>query len=680
MCPMNCHPTYCGMKVSKDDQNQITITSNPDHPESKGFLCQRGRNVHEINDHPSRLLVPQRRNNRSSEWIHTTWETVFGLLADKFKQPERIAVWMGHGAVVSDLNRPLLFHFAHTLGIRVWNPAVVCWAAGAYGLAATGIVETNTKEDVAANSDFILLWGWNPVSQPTTAPFIVEAKKRGAKVIAIDCRLSEAKQIADQMIMINPDSDAALALAMCHVMIRDGYINREFIEKNTIGFEEFTASVQSFTPEWASTITGVSANDIAELARQYALSPASVILMGASSMFKGQNGWYASRAIACLPALTGQVGKPGTGFGPRHRGFVKALDYAAITPHIPPKNEVSSHMEEIIKTLESGEIDTLFLFGTNLLSSFADAKRVEAALVNVHCIIAHDIVINQTMKKVADIVLPGTTWIEELGIKSTDTYVYLMDQIREPTGEARSISFILSDLASRLDQPDAAPFQTQEEAINMLLKGLGSDITVTTLRENGGQWSRKAEPVGHSNLVFHTPSKKIEFVSDLLTTLGLPSLPIPQFDSNDTMKEKEPYPLILRTGRSGTAFHSFYDEGRMLSKVHQREPIAVVWVNTHDANARGIDDGVDVEIYNQKSVFPAKAYVSEAVVKGVLWMRDGWFGINHLTEEKSPIPPHASEGLLPIQMPGGRKQIPGGQSSYIAMVNVRPISGVKSVK
>ncbi len=202
-----------------------------------------------------------------------------------------------------------------------------------------------------------------------------------------------------------------------------------------------------------------------------------MILMGGSSLFKGQSGWLISRAIACLPALTGHVGKPGTGFGPRHRGFVQARNYAGFPGAPPVAQHVSSHMEEMVRVLESGDIDTLFLFGTNFLSSFADAARVEAALSHVECVVAHDLVLNQTMQRVADIALPAAVWVEEVGLKATDTYVYLMDQIREPAGESRSVSAILSTLASRLRLPQAVPFASQEEGLNQMLQGIGPEVT-----------------------------------------------------------------------------------------------------------------------------------------------------------------------------------------------------------
>ncbi len=671
MCPMNCHPTYCGMTATVTDAGDINLSPNRNHPESKGFLCQRGHSVQEIINHSARLLRPLQRNDRKGEWQPRNWDPLMDDLAKRLARPERVAIWMGHGAVVSDLNRPLLFHFAHTFGITVWDPAVVCWAAGAFGLAATGIVETNTKEDMAQHAECILLWGWNVVSQPTTGPYLMEAKKRGATLVAIDCRQSETAKIADEVLLIHPDTDAALALAMAHVLVRDGYVNRDFVEHWTTGYEEFAQSLHGYSPAWAAQVTGVPEPRIVELARQYATSSAAMILMGGSSLFKGQSGWLISRAIACLPALTGHVGKPGTGFGSRHRGFVQARNYSGFPGALPVAQHVSSHMEEIVRVLESGDIDTLFLFGTNFLSSFADAARVETALSHVECVVAHDLVLNQTMQRVADIALPATVWVEEVGLKATDMYVYLMDQIREPAGEARSVSAILSTLASRLHLPQAVPFASQEEGLNQMLQGIGPEVTVNALRANGGQWSRQAEPVGHARLVFHTPSQKIEFASDLLESLGLPRLPVPQLASAPPPESRELYPLDLRTGRSGLAFHSFYDEGKMLSKLHQREPEPVVWIHTQDAMDRNIVDGADVEVYNEKSAFRAKAFVSSRIVPGAIWVRDGWFGINQLTDGSSPLSVQASEGLLPITMPGAYKRIPGGQATYRAMVNVR---------
>lgn len=435
MCPMNCHPTYCGMVATADAQGAVTVTPNRAHPESQGFLCQRGQHVQEIIDHPQRLLFPQVRSDRHGAWHRAPWDQVMETMTNRLAHPDRVALWLGHGAVVSDLNRPVLAHFAEVLGLTYWDPAVVCWTAGAYGLAATGIVETNTKEDMGAHADLILLWGWNVASQPTTAPYLLQAKKRGARIIAIDCRRSEASGIAHHTLLIRPDTDAALALGLAHVIIRENWVHPEFIQDHTLGYDDLAQSVARYTPDWTAHVTGLTPSQVVDLAHQYAHSPAAMIAMGASSLFKGHYGWYASRAIACLPGLTGQVGKPGAGFGPRHRGFVQGQNYAGIGsgPLLPPR--ASSHMEVILDQLEQWAFDTLFVFGSNMLSSFADAKRLERALEHVSCVIGQDIVLNDTIQRVADIALPGTVWVEELGLKATDTHIYLMDAVRPRQGK-----------------------------------------------------------------------------------------------------------------------------------------------------------------------------------------------------------------------------------------------------
>ena len=214
--------------------------------------------------------------------------------------------------------------------MQVWNPAIVCWAMGAYGLALTGVIEANTKEDMAAHSRLIILWGANLASQPTTAPHLVEARRRGARVVAIDVRRAEASRHADETWLIHPGTDAALALAMAHVIVAEGLAARDFLPRQTVGYEAYATHLERFTPEWAEGETGLAAEDIRGLAREYATSKPAMIVVGGASMYKHRHGWQPGRAIATLPALTGQLGMAGGGFGPRHRSFPTEIGRAHV--------------------------------------------------------------------------------------------------------------------------------------------------------------------------------------------------------------------------------------------------------------------------------------------------------------------------------------------------------------
>ncbi len=533
---MNCHPTQCGMLVDVENDQVTSIKGDPENPDSRGFLCIRGQATREIPYNPQRLTTPLKRVGKRSEdrWEPITWEDAYTIIIEHIQQTsrDRVGIWSGHGALATASIRPLIMRFGYLGGFQVWNPAMICWALGAYGLALTGVLEANTKEDMAAHSHTILLWGANLTSQPTTAPYLVEARKNGATIIHIDCRSNEASQLADEVYLIKPGTDAALALALAHVIVQEELTDHLFIQANTVGFETFAHHLTFYTPEWAEQITGLAADRIRSLARHYATQTPSMIVLGGSSLFKHTNGWEASRAIACLPALTGQLGIAGGGFGPRHRAFVHAdgqADVQAIAQR-PPGDYIPNHMASIASAMATGNIDVLFLLGSNILSSFSDARAMQKNLMRVNLVVAYDIFMNETISRVADLILPGTIWLEELGLKDTASHIYLMERVVQPEQDARPLMRILRELAERLNISDYFPWQDEVAYLNALLApqrtAEGTSLTLKLLRQNGGIWQKSnLSHVAYPDLRFHTPSGKVEFWSERAQKVDLSPLP-----------------------------------------------------------------------------------------------------------------------------------------------------------
>jgi anaerobic selenocysteine-containing dehydrogenase len=670
MCPMNCHPTFCGMLVDVSNEGRLVrVRGDQDNPDSRGFLCIRGRAAVEIPHNGLRLTQPLARDGRRGEdrWRPISWAEALERVVSAIDatRRERVGIWFGHGAHVTGINRPLIMRFGHLGGMQVWNPAIVCWAMGAYGLALTGVIEANTKEDMAAHSRLIILWGANLASQPTTAPHLIEARRRGARVVAIDVRHTEASRHADETWLIRPGTDAALALGMAHVIVAEGLAAGDFIARHTVGYNAYATYLERFTPEWAAAETGLATGDIRRLSREYATNKPAMIVVGGASMYKYRHGWQPGRAIATLPALTGQLGMAGGGLGPRHRSFptgdhlsdLTALDRRPAGPWIP------SHMASIAQCIRAGRLDVLLTAGTDMLNSFSDTGAVERDLERVGLIVAYDIFANDTIRRVADIVLPGTVWLEDLGIKETATHLYLMDKALEPTGECRPLIALLRDLGERLSIKDFFPWGSLEEYMNALLAPQQAGaLTVARLREQGGMAERsRLGHIPYRGGGYATPSGKIEFYSERAKTLGLPPLP----DYTSPGQDGGRFPLEFRQGRVLTAFHSFYDNGRALPMLARAEPHAEVWIHPADADPRGITAGGRIELVNERGRFEGVARVTEEVLPGVLWARDGWPGLNTLTSGEACLDPEASEGLDP--------RIPGGQSAYDARVEVRPI-------
>jgi anaerobic selenocysteine-containing dehydrogenase len=272
---------------------------------------------------------------------------------------------------------------------------------------------------------------------------------------------------------VRPGTDAALALAMMQMIVAEGLHDREFIDRHTVGFEALSAHIAGYTPDWAAAETGVPAEQIRTFAREYASCRRATILVGGSSMNKTANRWHAARAISCLPALTGNLGRPGAGMGPRHGAKIDVW-YNAFGNIIPPdrkapKTVILGEMETILKSIESGQIEVLILPGTNMLSSYADAARVERALARTRLVVCIDLFMSDTSRAVADVVLPGTAWLEESGFKFGPTHFHLMDRVLEPRGEARPVWRIFADLAERLEIEGYLPWRSIDELLDAAL-------------------------------------------------------------------------------------------------------------------------------------------------------------------------------------------------------------------
>ncbi|HET8843812.1 MAG TPA: molybdopterin-dependent oxidoreductase, partial [Ktedonobacteraceae bacterium] len=667
MCPMNCHPTQCGMTVQVQGNTLLGLKGDTDHPESRGFLCIRGQATREIFDNPKRLLTPLRRAGQRGEqkWEACTWDEALDMMSQAIEQtsPERVGIWRGHGIGGTGINSQLVSRFGTIGGFQVWSSAIVCWALGGYGLALTGLLEASTKEDMAAHSQTILMWGATLSSQPGIASHLIEARKRGAHIIQIDTRRTELSQQADEIFLLRPGTDAALALSLAHVLVEEGLVDQAFLDQHTLGFEAFAKHVQQFSPEWGAAITGLSAKDIRHIARHYATSKPAMIVLGGSSMFKHEHGWESSRAIACLPALTGQLGFPGAGLGPRHGATSHSDEYANVMADVqrPQGNYIPSHMSSINEALNNGQLDVLLLFGTNMLSSYADTNSLAQGLAKVKLIVAYDLFMNETIRQTVDLILPSAAWLEESGLKQTATHIYLMERALEPAGEARPLGMVLKQLAERLSLSNVFPWLNQEDYMNALLKDQhmpdNQSLTVADLRAMGGYWQRSnLSAVAYPDYRFHTPSQKVEFWSERALQAGLS--PLPSY-TEPTTRVSAATPLRLSQGRTLTAFHAFYDEGQALPTLAKANPAPELWIHPQDAHQRQISNGARIVMKNQRGQCEAVARVTDAVSPGVVWMRDGWSGINRLTNGAQSLPLLASEAIAGV---------PGGQAAYDAQI------------
>ena len=662
---MSCHPTLCGMLAEVSDGKLVGVKGDDANPDSQGFLCIRGQASREIFDNPNRLLHPLIRDRRADEFRRATWDEAFERIVAGIAQspPANTAIWPGHGTFTTNygtrISAQLMARFANFHGSQFWNPTMICWGLGAFGLGLTGMLETNTKEDMGEHSQLIVLWAANLASQPNTARHLLAAKRRGAHVVTIDVRHTEATAKSDEVLLVRPGTDTALALALINVICTEKLHDAGFVARHAVGFEQLAAHVKEYTPEWAAAITGLAPERITALARRYARTRPAMIVLGGSSMHKSDNGWQAGRAIACLPGLTGNVGIAGGGFGPRHGSGAHGRALASIIEpgRRAPGTAMPNQMSAVIAALREGRIDNLLLMGTNMLSSFAAAGAVAEGLERTRLVVSYDLFLNDTARRFADVVLPGTAWLEELGCKMTHTHLYLMEPALAPAGETRSVNQVFKALGERLQLEGFYPWASDEALVDAILDHpCTGRATVASLRARGGIGVLHISHVANPTLEFDTPSRKIEFYSARAQALGLP--PLPSFDA----PAANAYPLPLTQGRTLTHFHAFYNNGRELPTLARRDTHPEVWLAPTDAKQRGIEDGAAIRVFNDRGSLAARAHVTERMPPGALWLRDGWPGLNQLTDGAAVLPDEAAEIFA----------FSAGQSSFDARVEVAP--------
>ena len=333
---------------------------------------------------------------------------------------------------------------------------MICWGLGAFGLGAHRRARNQHQGGYGRASQLSFCWAANLASQPNTARHLLAAKRRGAHVVTIDVRDTEAAAKSDEVLLIRPGTDAALALAMMHVICRSRAARRGISSRNT----------RSASSALAAHVQGVPAR----LGRRDHRYPArrrsshwraamprrgpAMIVLGGSSMHKGANGWQAGRAIACLPALTGNLGVAGGGFGPRHGSAATARPGQHLRPgrtpragHGHPQSDVG-----VIGGAARGARPHPVADGHEHAVIVRRCRRRGARdCTRTDLIVSHDLFLNDTARRFADVVLPGTAWLEELGCKMTHTHLYLMEQALAPAGETRSLYRVVSELAAQLD-------------------------------------------------------------------------------------------------------------------------------------------------------------------------------------------------------------------------------------
>ena len=646
-----CHGG-CGVLVYTKNGKAVKIAGDPDCPINHGTLCSKGIASTQLAYHPERLTYPVKRigEKGSGQWKRISWDEALDTIADRtlnFKEKfgaESIVMGYGTGRE----NEAVIYRFANLLG----TPNVLTAGHFCYGpRIATSIITcgTNPIVDYENHPRCIMVWGNNLViSNPDCykgEPFSVSLNK-GARLIAVDPRLTRIAARADIWLQLRPGTDTALALGMLNVIVNEELYDREFVENYVHGWEPFVNRVNEYPLDKVAKITWIPKEKIREAARLFATVKPAAIQWGVAieqQITCADN----NRALMALMGITGNIDIPGgqmlfkspeiinVGQFGAHRMLpeeqkIKRLGgerfrLAGNFAIINPKCVWDAILEE-----KPYPVKMLFFISSNPVITRANAKEVYRALEKVEFMAVSDFFLTPTAE-LADIVLPAATWLEMDYIGDFwKRHGYLLPRRKViQVGECRSDHEMLNDLGHRVGQGEYW-WDTFEDGLNYILEPIG--ITWKEFKKTG-YMRGEVRYQKYKEAGFSTPTRKFEIFSTVLDSWGAD--PLPQFKEPPESPYSTPqlykkYPYIIITGRRLPGF--FHTENRQLTWMRELHRDPVIEIHPDTAKKEGISEGDWVVIESPRGRIRQRAKIFAGIDPGVVSAEHGWW----FPEKKDP--------------------------------------------
>ncbi|WP_169081481.1 molybdopterin-dependent oxidoreductase [Paenibacillus sp. PL91] len=631
VCPFDC-PDTCGLSVTFEEGKITKITGDTEHPVTRGAICNKVRQLNDRVYHPERLLYPMRRTGPkgSLSFERITWEEAYAEITERMKSiidehgAEAILPYSFYGNMGVLNAEGMDRRFFHRLGASQLD-RTICNAAGSAGYSYTMGGSIGIDPEDTVHTKLFIIWGCNLVSTNMHQTMLAtEARKNGATIIHIDVHRNRTSAWADRFIHVRPGTDAALALGMMHVIIRDGLADAAFLEQHTLGYDELAKQAAEYTPERVEAITGVPAAEVEELGRIYGTASPSFIRIG-NGLQHHDNGGMIVRTISCLPALTGQWGVRGGGAMKGNSWYSRLNGEKIERPDLLPDPDVRTvSMNQLGDALLdlTPPVQMLFVYNSNPAVVAPDQNRVRDGLMRSDLFtVTHDLFLTDTCKY-SDIVLPATSHFENLDLYTSYWHLYLQlhQPIMEPVGECKSNFTIFKELALKLgfeaDVFDITEEQMISEALdsenNPFLKG----ITFGELKKNTWMKAGNHELPPLTSLI-PTASGKIELYSEAMLQNGLPPVP-----DHTPLREPETYPFWLTTGPNHSFINSTFANQERLQKL-EKEPL--LHMHHENAEALGLADGERVKIRNDRGEVEMTLRIGSDVLPGVLVTQGLWW-------------------------------------------------------
>ena len=618
-CPRDCYDA-CGIVVVKRDGRVTKVLGDPDHPVSRGALCGKCAIAYNgvWRDPDVRLSRPLRRVGSKGEarFEPVSWDTAVDAIAGRLKEIVThhgpASIWHTHyTGTCSKIAGGLPMRFFNRLGASEVVPDSICNLAGQialeymYGSAVTGF-----DPRTAADSACLLLWGVNPSASGPHAHKHWLKEAPGRKIVVDPVRHPTAAA-ADLHLQPFPGSDAALAFAMLHVMAREGMIDRPFLARYAVGWDEVDRLLPDCTPAWAEAQTGVPTALIEGAARLYGRGP-SLLWLG-QGLQRQPMGGNVIRACALLPAMTGNIARPGAGFYYLNGSGRKGIRGSYIAaPHLrrEPARSVS-HMDLAATLADPEEAQALICWNINIAASNPQLHRLRRALQREELFTVVIDPFQTDTADLADFVLPAAGFLEFDDLVSSYFNLTLSAQVKamEPIGESLPNQEIFRRLARAMGFEEPELHERDADILSALLKGAGVDGGFDALAAVGTMdcWS---EPViQFADLRFPTPSGKIEIASDRAAKDGHPRTPLPLVDPRPQGGK-----LRLLSPATPWLMNSSYSNDPTIAKKMGSESVTL---HPDDADSRGISDGDQVELINETGRLTLRARVDAVIPRGV---------------------------------------------------------------
>ena len=648
-CPHDC-PDTCAIRVTVQDGIAIKVVGDPDHPPTHGALCTKVSRYTERTYHAERVLCPMKRvgPKGSGRFERVSWDAALDDIAARLRtiarrDPQAIVPYSYAGTMGLLQGESMAARFFHKLGASQLD-RTICSTAGGDALAATYGAKIGMHLEHFAESRLIVIWGSNSIASNLHFwTYALAAKRAGAKLICIDPRKTETADKCHQHIALRPGTDGALALALMHELIVNDWLDADYIERYTEGWPTLRERAMAWTAERAAEVCGISADEVRQLARDYATTKPAAIRLN-YGMQRVRGGGNAVRLIAILPCLVGAWRHRAGGLLLSASGWFKpAVDAAALqrpdlmpTPR-PRTINMSTIGDDLLRDTSAAfgpKVEALIVYNSNPVAVAPESPKVVKGFAREDLF---TVVLEHFMTDTADLadyVLPATTQLEHLDLHTSygHTYALINEAAIAPLGETKPNTQVFRELAARLGFSDACFADSDEDMARIAFK---RDVSFDALRERGWVKLPLAEaPFADGG--FATPSGKCLIDSPVH---GVPDH-VPNYESAASSPElAKRYPLAMISPPARNFLNSSFVNVKSLRDI-EGEPL--LEMHTSDAQARGISSGELVRVFNDRGAYVCKAVLSprarEGVVNGlgVWWRKLGVDGtnVNELTHQR----------------------------------------------